>query len=214
VLFDFSAIWHFNGAAMIRALFLNTLVLYPISAPGLLLTPFLFEGRHSPSSDMRQNYERRCASPSLIESELTQLPVWPLDGVTTTEFWEKYRSVAIRIQKLSCGDVAKIISIYRATSSDEFLDEADSRLFLLFRVIFDLPQDVPCSERMSFKGWINWPRPDARGCVSISWPINWEKGRPSLIDGYMGSFGLQYDAESEYRYLHEHYLFRKLNDGG
>ena len=89
-------------------------------------------------------------------------------------------------------------------------EQDETRLFLLQRVVFDLPESAPESERRPFKGWVNWPAPGLDGTVSIAWPISWSGGRPALVDPYVGSEGRPYDAAAEYRHFRENYSLRAL----
>jgi hypothetical protein len=76
--------------------------------------------------------------------------------------------------------------------------------------VFDLPESAPEDERRPFKGWVNWPPPDADGTVSLAWPISWADGRPTLVAPYVGSEGRPYTAAAEYRHFLEHYPLRAL----
>jgi len=101
----------------------------------------------------------------------------------------------------------------------EFLNEEDgeagvaneSRLFLLSRFVFDLPARATAERRRVFKGWTNWPKPDAEGMVDLGWPVRFGPGGPSLLTGYEGSDGPRYGAVEEYRYLQGHFGWRDLS---
>jgi|SRR5580658_431271 hypothetical protein len=103
-----------------------------------------------------------------------------------------------------------------------FLDEADgftgvdneTRLFLLVRVVFVLPDGAPVDQRRVFKGWANWPAADAGGNVNLSWPVDWQAGRPVLLARFEGADGPRYAAVEEYRYFLTRFPFRKLRTVG
>jgi hypothetical protein len=88
--------------------------------------------------------------------------------------------------------------------------EDESKVFILMRVVFDLPVSALESECLSFKGWTNWPLPDAAGHVNLSWPVEWRYGKPSLLAHYEGSEGVPYGAAEEYEYFRARFPFRRL----
>lgn len=126
------------------------------------------------------------------------------------EGWQRYRNAARLLQSSKPEEVE--IALAR------FLDEADgftgveneTRLFLLMRIVFHLPDHAPADQRCIFKGWINWPAIDAEGNVNLSWPVHWQDGRPVLIAPFEGAEGPRYGAVEEYRHLITHFPFREL----
>ena len=126
------------------------------------------------------------------------------------EDWRRYTDTALLVQKSEPKDVERALA--------RFLDEPDgftgikneTRLFLLMRIVFDLPDCGPTSQRSVFKGWVNWPAPDADGNVNLSWPVDWQDGRPVLLAHFEGADGPRYGAVEEYRYLLTRFPFRDL----
>jgi len=137
------------------------------------------------------------------------LPQWAAKD-PGPEGWRNYERAAELVQN------ADPVELNRALLA--FLDEGqglegpanETRLFLLSRFVFELPTRAPASERRGFKGWTNWPEPDAQGMLNLSWPVSFEGREPTLLAPYEGSEGPRYGAVEECRYLREHYGFRKL----
>jgi hypothetical protein len=142
--------------------------------------------------------------------DLRALAPWPPEGDLAPDEWDRYVAAAAAVQRVdpAAAEGAMDEFLRERTGLEAARDE--TRVFLLQRVVFDLPEEAPERERRPFKGWVNWPAPDAEGNVSIAWPITFKSGRPALIAGYEGSEGRPYDAVSEFRHFREHYPFRRL----
>ncbi|HEX8652914.1 MAG TPA: hypothetical protein VF708_19015 [Pyrinomonadaceae bacterium] len=149
----------------------------------------------------------------LIE-DIEALPPWRTQGDLSDSEGERYREVARIVQQADPSLVASALDQFIARATNEHHDdyEGESKPFLLMRVVFDLPEQAPVEQRRSFKGWTNWPKPDASGQVSLAWPIAWRNGKPTLVDFYRGSMGLPYAASQEYRHMLDHFPFRALGE--
>jgi hypothetical protein len=144
---------------------------------------------------------------SLTAAFRTLAPWTQADDLSSAE-WDRYLSVAGEVARADPADVEPALAEFLGERSGFEAAEDETRLFLLLRVVFDLPEQAPESERRSFKGWVNWPPPDADGNVSLSWPITWDAGRPTLVAPYEGSEGRPYNAVGEYRHFLERFPFR------
>lgn len=148
--------------------------------------------------------------PQYLLAAFRALPPWRYDRGFSAEDWERYAYAARLVQNSEPDRVEDALR--------RFLDEADgftgaeneTRLFLLLRFVFDLPESAPSEQRRTFKGWVNWPAPDAEGNVNLSWPVSWRTGEPTLISRFEGSEGPRYAAVEEYRHLLGHFPFRDL----
>ena len=149
-----------------------------------------------------------------LQRQVAGLPPWRYEPFDDDD-WATYVSVARAVQQSSPETVeAALEHFLREARSETFQGyESESKPFLLMRVVFDLPEVAPESERQSFKGWDNWPPPDADGRVSLAWPLSWQSGRPELVARYEGSQGLPYAAVEEYRHMRAHYPYRELTRG-
>lgn len=138
------------------------------------------------------------------------LTPWHYDQDFTAEDWMHYIDAGSLVQASESVNVEHALA--------RFLDEADgfteveneTRLFLLMRVVFDLPNCAPVDQRHVFKGWINWPTPDTEGNVNLSWPVDWQDSQPALLAHFEGADGPRYAAVEEYRYLLAHFPLRRL----
>lgn len=132
------------------------------------------------------------------------LAPWRYDRDLSAEEWGRYADAARLVQAAEPAEVERALSRFL----DEGDDDNETRLFLLTRVVFDLPERAPSAERRTYKGWINWPEPDGEGNVNLSWPVGWRDSRPSLLARYEGSEGPRYAAVEEYRHLLSRFPFR------
>lgn len=143
--------------------------------------------------------------------DLRSLAPWPPEGDLAPDEWERYIETAAAVQRAEPAEAEGALEEFLRESSGLEAARDETRAFLLQRVVFDLPETAPEGERRPFKGWVNWPAPDADGNVSIAWPITWQDGRPALLAGYEGSEGRPYNAVAEYRHFREHYPLRPLS---
>lgn len=146
---------------------------------------------------------------SLLDAIATLAP-WPPGGDLSPEHWDQYITAAEAVQRADRDDVERSLTDFLAHRRGIEGAAAETSLFLLMRVVFDLPEKAPASERRSFKGWINWPPTAPDGMVSLAWPVSWESRRPTLVAPYEGSEGPRYGAAEEFRYLLDRYPFRAL----
>lgn len=138
------------------------------------------------------------------------LAPWSNAAAFSAEEWRRYIDAARLVQKAEPADVERALA--------RFLDEADgfasaeneTRLFLLMRILFDLPDRAPADQRRLFKGWVNWPAPDAEGNVNLSWPVGWQDDQPALLAPFEGADGPRYAAIEEHRHLRAGFPFRRL----
>ena len=149
---------------------------------------------------------------SALTGRFRALAPWPAEGDLPPDEWERYVATAAEVQRAEPREVEEAFDEFLRERSGLEAARDETRLFLLQRVVFDLPETAPEGERRPFKGWVNWPPPDADGNVSIGWPIAWRDGRPELLAPYVGSEGRPYKAVAEYRHFLERYPLRALPD--
>lgn len=150
------------------------------------------------------------ATVQTLLASLRSLAPWGTDPDFVAGDWRNYIEAARLVQKSELADVKRGLAA--------FLDEADgltgvrneTRVFLLMRVVFDLPDCSPLDQRRIFKGWVNWPEPDDEDSVDLSWPVGWRNGHPFLLAHYEGADGPRYGAIEEYRDLISRFPFRDL----
>jgi hypothetical protein len=89
--------------------------------------------------------------------------------------------------------------------------EEDTKIFLLMRVLFNLPEHA--TSRPRFYPWHeNHTDLDSNGTVNVAWPITWKSGNPQLVTGETGIQGVVdlYLPAEEYDYFLRHYPMREL----
>lgn len=142
------------------------------------------------------------------------LKPWKSKYDFTKKDWKLFIAVAKLIQSVDSATLEEALQSFmkQAINLDENYQgyENESKLFLLLRIVFDIPETSTSTEKFSYKGWTNWPLPTDRTNTNPAWPISWKNGKPKLLDSYEGSMGQPYAAIFEYRFFKEHYKFRKL----
>lgn len=155
-----------------------------------------------------------CNSPKALslEEEYNSLKTWPTEGDLTNSDWNNYVRIAKLVQNTDSELVKKSMDAFISKITiDDPRDEYESKLFLLMRVVFKLPEAAPKEDLRSFKGWNNWSSSYLEtDRANLSWPVSWKNGNPSLLSNYSGSEGLPYSASSEYEYFLKKYPFREL----
>ncbi len=143
---------------------------------------------------------------------LRRLRPWPSEGDFDAEDWQSYLRAARRFQAADPSHVAAVLEAFVEEALEEEYRgcESESKPFLLLRVMFDLPREAPAALGFSFKGWSNWPEPDSRGNLSLSWPVAWSEAGPRLAARYRGSMGKPYAAAAEFRFLRARFPMREL----
>jgi len=135
------------------------------------------------------------------------LAPWPAEGDLSSDDWNRYITAAREVQATATEDVEQALTSFL----DRGEEDPETALFLLSRVVFDLPMRAPAAQRRTWKGWINWPEPDEEGMVDLSWPVRWDGSRPTLEANFAGAEGHRYAAVEEYRDLRERFAPRDLD---
>lgn len=129
----------------------------------------------------------------------------------TEEEWAAYFQSAKYLQQLNEDDITRLFEkIQHEFTSEPDGDKTQSKLFILLRVLFDIPLSGNISVRRSFKGWENWPSANDSGKVNLAWPIAWKDNKPHLESQNEGSLGKPYALTSEYSYFKDRYTYRNI----
>lgn len=145
-----------------------------------------------------------------LSTQFDRLQAWEDLSTDSAIDWSNYEDVAAQAMQQPLDTLEAAIGRYlRPDGSFEGSDPKESRVFLLLRFIFEMPNLVPVAERRSFKGWTNWPSPDENGQANPAWPLRFTEGKPRLVSRYGGSMGLPYDGEAELNWLKEKYPLKK-----
>jgi hypothetical protein len=144
-----------------------------------------------------------------LEKLLDEISPWPAvsDGYPRRS-WSRLVSAARIVQTNEPEAVAralrkqqlagKPIAEFKYAGLKRTLD--DSKLFLLMRVVFEIPDSAPSSVE-STPGFGNWTKPATP--ENPAWPIRWNNGKPEFVSPYRGvdNNRERYDAAKEYRYF-------------
>jgi len=161
--------------------------------------------------------------PQLNEQQLAQrlglIEAWPGHStVYSKNNWDQLISLAKIVQRCDPESVQNVFSSYQKSYADDLMVEPfnDSKLYLLMRVTFELPERVDFPDaRVQGGGWVsNATEYNKDGTVNLAWPISWNNGNPKLISGFIGIQGMsnRYDAAAEYRGLYEAFPRRNLDE--
>ncbi len=145
-----------------------------------------------------------------LSEAIAELAPWTHAGDLPGAEWRRYIDTGGQVQRAAPDEVEHAIAGVLGDSSGPDATEDETRVFLLLRVVFDLPERAPVQERDSFKGWVNWPAPAPDGTVSLAWPLHWDQDGPHLVAPYEGFEGPEYAAVEEYRHLLARFPFRPL----
>lgn len=144
---------------------------------------------------------------------LDKLPEWSktIDPRYKAD-WSSLRPTALPFLKMSAKEQKDAVSEYSKKYCFPKLDlERASGLYLLFRVLFELPPDGMDRAKVSaFGGWLH-PSIGESGPYRISWPVEAavEQGRVVVtIDRFTGYSGKGYDAAAEFDFLRANFTFR------
>ena len=129
----------------------------------------------------------------------------------TEEEWASYFQCASYIQQMNDEDITELLEdIQHQFTNNPDGDQLQSKLFILLRLLFDIPVTGDVSARMSFKGWENWPSVDKSGQVNLTWPVAWKDNQPYLENPFEGSLGKPYALTIEYAYFKDLYPYRTI----
>lgn len=148
-----------------------------------------------------------------LVSMLRSVEPWRASRDYTVPEWDRALKVARHVQKSDPDDVRLAIRRFipecRRESFEHFTGdyEDESKVFIVLRLVFDLPAGQPSDKRICFKGWTNWPETEM---IDLGWPVSWQQGRPRLVARWQGSNG-PYDALGEYDYLLINFRMRELD---
>jgi len=130
--------------------------------------------------------------------------------------WEHLVMIAKLIQKSDSENICKTLEKYQQEQVANSMNETrnDSKLYLLMRVVFDLPEHAPNDTNWSYFGcWLTARTEyNSDGTINRAWPITWKKGDPCLISGCLGIQGFErYNAAKEFLYFHSKCSLRVLS---
>ena len=127
--------------------------------------------------------------------------------------WTNLKPAAQSFLRMSALEQKEAVAEYSKKYCFPKLDlPKASGLYLLFRVLFELPAGgMDRAKVSSFGGWLH-PSIGEPGAYQISWPVTAtvEQGNLILtIDRFTGYSGKGYDGAAEFDFLRSHFPFRK-----
>lgn len=132
------------------------------------------------------------------------LKPWVSEEFKPSDF-EMYQEVG---KELSKFNKEQLLNYYK--SFEKWVDEDTeelSKLFILSRVIFDVPEAYSVSQSKSYGGWLR-PLPK-NNMYNLLWPVESKKGSLVLEIEFNGYIGASYDAAGEINYFAERFDRRK-----
>ena len=152
----------------------------------------------------------------LCEAEVAELiyglPAWRYDRPLSTIEWNIYVEAGKVLQKTDSSILLNGLYLESEQwQKSAFLDgfSEESKPYLLLRVMFDLPEEIPYGKRFVSKGWRGREVSDK---WYPNWPIQWGQDGPRLITLCRGCIGPPYSVVSEYKHFKNTYPFRNLEE--
>ena len=137
------------------------------------------------------------------------LPAW--ENITTTQVLV---NTARQVQNTtSPAALYNSLVIYENTfaGTSEYVDQM-SKVYLLLRVMYQLPQEMNSSNAVTFGGWIH-PSVGNGNTYNMSWPVSITQSQSGLmvnIQNSMGFLGRGYNAAAELNYFNSNFPKRNL----
>jgi len=139
-----------------------------------------------------------------------KIEAWPASTNYSAAGWSHLVGAARAFQKanpkLAEDALAEYLQEYANKPSQLPIEQG--KVFLLLRVVFDLPDRV---QQTSAAGS---GRPDlsADGAANPAWPLRWEEGKPRLVAGYANAAVSRKSIRDEYAYLRYRFRYRDLSN--
>jgi hypothetical protein len=122
------------------------------------------------------------------------------------------RSAARQIQKFAPAEIREgiqdFLNVHR--EDDDYLASL-SKVYVLLRAVFNVPQEISREEAKTFGGWVHPSVLQKSGSYDLMWPLGLnEKSEVIFVGQFEGYFGSEYDAMGEFDYFSSKYKFREL----
>lgn len=147
-----------------------------------------------------------------LKSRIAKLEPWTATTNYSAGGWKQLIKTARAFQQADpkIADAA-LEAYFKNVGGDPVrLDAEQGKAFLLFRVIFDIPENAP--QRIPGPLWergFSDINPD--GTVNQAWPIRWNGGQPQLVAGRQGVAGGAYSPRNEYSFMRFRHKSRDLS---
>ncbi len=130
-----------------------------------------------------------------------RLPDWS-DAATPPEDYAALGPLAAELVALDEHDRhAAVRSYSEACCFPQFDLARASGLYVLLRVVFDLPSDLPRDDAVVFGGWLHPSVGVETEWFDLAWPVYARGDDVLAVEASSGYFGQGYDAIGEYDWL-------------
>lgn len=137
---------------------------------------------------------------------------WSSEATYGPADWDRIIKIARIFQNLHEETITNALDRFSFQIKKNFQGDylEDSKPFLLLRVMFELPENAPRSERTG-GGWVTFNSDiNSDGSVNQNWPISWKNGKPSMVSRYLGYQGIPYNPKLDYLKLNGRFKKRML----
>lgn len=141
------------------------------------------------------------------------------------------KQIAVLLLEQSGQDRRRIIVMYQmyievcSWKANASALPSASKLHVLLRLLYDVPEDYPQDQAKFFGGWMSLlVREDGSltmgvpthaygsGTVDLLWPLGYQDGQLVLKNNYFAYSGFPYDGIGEYDYFTSRFALRSVDD--
>ena len=148
-----------------------------------------------------------------LKRQIQKIEPWTASTNYSTGGWEQLVKTAKAFQNTTPKVAADTLNDYlrRYARNPNQLPAEQGKVFLLLRIVFELPASAPVGQRLTFASWTRG-RSDLNkdGTINLSWPLSWDQGKPRLVAGCEGTAGSGYSAGDEFASLRYKFKYRDL----
>jgi len=160
------------------------------------------------------NYEQTVYLKWKLKRQVRKIEPWTSSTNYSVAGWTQLVRTAKAFQNVTPGLAGETLNEHLKVyaGKPDQLSTEQGKVFLLLRVIFELPENASSGQRLTFAGWARGRsdlNPD--GTVNLSWPLSWSQGKPRLVSGCEGTAGSNYSVADEYVFLRYKFNYRKLS---
>jgi hypothetical protein len=147
---------------------------------------------------------------------MDRVPAWTTVGFYELETYplDDLKQIARFLLEQPEQDRRRMIAAYCAYAEPRTDDLALlSKLYLLLRLLFDVPEDADVAA--VFGGWMGEGGPypyDGSETINLLWPLGYQDHRLVLKSGLGQYLGAPYNGLAEYDYFASHFLWRTMDE--
>ena len=148
-----------------------------------------------------------------LKRELRDIEPWSSSTNYSASGWEHLIRAAGAFQRADPQLAEDVLEehLRNSAGNPDQMSSEQGKLFLLLRMVFDLPEHAPARGRI-FDGWARGQSDlNADGTVNAAWPVSVDQGKPRLVAGREGAGGGGYSVRDEYTFLRYRFKYRDLS---